>query len=277
MKPQVQSIKLIDNTNIAGQKEAREFVKVTETSVKVAVESIVIRKGFNIREDFGNITELAESIKNVGLLKPIAVDILKDGTAVLTDGERRYRAILLIREESEELAKKFEYVLATTNGGKMSEADRVIAMMTHNTGKPLEPIEEAEGFRRLRDEHKMELAAIARSVGRSVPYVEQRLLLADSDEEEKQAVREKKISATAQQHLVRTEKDPEKRKKIVKEVNAKGKRVKVKDVKPKTSLKKEVDNIIAMVKKADKMNKDAAVANALMMIDGALRGLKELV
>lgn len=269
----IKSIKEIDSTSIASQKEARKFVKITERTVRVKFDSIVIRKGFNLRNDFGDLEELAASIDTTGLQESLTVDLLKDGTAILTDGERRYRAIAMLREKSDLYKEKFEFIDVKTNDKDYEEADRIIAMMAHNTGKPFEPLEEAEGFRRLMEDHKLSLTEIAQRVGRAVPYVEQRLLLASATDVEKKAVAEKKISATAQVHLMRKEKDPVKRTAIVKESVEKGKKVKVRDVKS-VPLVKKVDEVLAMVKQADKKNKDGEIQNLLFEIDGKLREIK---
>jgi len=274
MKLNVQSIKTIDKTNVATKAEAKEFSEKSDNVVKINTDSVTVRKGFNIREDFTDVVELADSIEQLGLLKPIAIDILKDGSAILTDGERRYRAILMLRGKSVELKQQFEKIDAVVNSSDKTDADRVVTMMAHNTGKPLHPMEEAEGFRRLRDEYKLDLTTISKKVGRSVPYVEQKLLLADSDHEEKESVRKGKISATAQIALARKEKDPAKRKAIVKAATAKGKKVKVKDIK-QTPLTKECDKAIDLIKQADKANKDAAVGTILFELDAQVRAIKE--
>ena len=46
-----------------------------------------------IRKDFGNITELAEDIKQNGLINPPVVIAESDGTFTLLAGERRLRAM----------------------------------------------------------------------------------------------------------------------------------------------------------------------------------------
>jgi ParB/RepB/Spo0J family partition protein len=268
------SFTAITSSDLATQKESRVFVKRDERTVRVPFDSIVIRKGFNLRTEYGDLEELAASIEASGLQEPITVDILKDGAAVLTDGERRFRAISMLRGRSKELRDRFAYVDARTNDRSYTEADRIVAMFVHNSGKPFEPVEEAEGFRRLRDEQGLSLTQISAKVGKSMPYVEQRLLLATADDEEKALISTGKSSATAHMLLMRQEKDPVKRKEIVKAANAKGKKLKVRDIKT-VPLTRKIDEIIGLVKDVDKAAKDGVTRNLLYEIDAQLRELKK--
>jgi ParB/RepB/Spo0J family partition protein len=215
----------------------REHVKRGEGLVRVPFEKIVVRDGFNLRQDFGDIEQLASSIAKVGLQTPLKVEVLADGKAYLVDGERRFRAIKFLHENA--MGGGLDEIEAIVlNDKKTTEKDRVISMMTSNTGKELNPIEEAEGFRRLRDEHGMkELRDIAAAVGRSVPYVEQRLLLTTATPEEKDALLTKQITNTAFVELNRITRVPEERMEIMKEaIAAGGGRAKVEHI------KREADN-----------------------------------
>lgn len=267
------ALTLIPEDKLATNKEMRGHIKRSDNMVKVKFENIRVRQGFNLRTDFGDLEGLASSIQTEGLKSPITVDVMKDGTAILTNGERRYRAIQLLREKTPELAEQFEYIDALLNDKEANEADRIISMLVFNSGKPFEPLEEAEGYRRLRDEQGMTLTEIALRTGKAVPYIEQKLILAGLDEEEKDEIRTKKISSTAKVEQVRKEKDPEKRKAAVKKATSEGKKVKVKDVKS-VPLNKKVDEILAIIKKADKKNKDGEVQNLLFEADSLLRKLK---
>lgn len=267
------ALKLIDTEQVATNKEMREFVKRSDSLVRVLFDNIVVRKGFNLRTDFGDLEGLAASIEAEGLKVPLTVDVMKDGTAILTDGERRFRAVQMLREKSKELKDIYEYLDVLLNDKKANEADRIVSMMVHNSGKPFEPLEEAEGYRRLRDDHKLNLPQISARVGKPIGYIEQRLILAGLDVEEQDEIRTKKISATAKVEQVRKEKDPVKRKAQVKESAARGKKVKVKDIKS-VPMAKKVDEILALVKQADKKNKDAVIQNLLFEIDSQLRKLK---
>lgn len=57
----------------------------------ISIDKIIIKD--RIRKDFGNIEELAEDIKQNGLINPPVVIPEKDGTFTLLTGERRVRAL----------------------------------------------------------------------------------------------------------------------------------------------------------------------------------------
>lgn len=289
MKPTQLVIASLNKGDLATTEVQKDFVKQT-SGIKVFVDNIAVRKGFNLRTDFGDIKSLAASIESEGLKFPITVDILADGTAALTDGERRFRAIQLIRAKNKELKNRFEYIDALTNEKTATDTDRIVTMLIAADGKPLDALEEAEGFRRLRDgvnegDAKLTITEIAKRTGRSVPYVEQSLLLVTIDEEEKQLVKDKKISPTAMKNLVRKEKSPAKRKETIKKSGGK---VKVKDVKNKktaakappksAAIPKLIDEALAQVKAIDKKNqgKDGEMQNMLFELDAKLREIKKL-
>lgn len=219
----------IGKENLMSQKEMRllEHVKRLDISINVQFTHIKLRKDWNLRQDFGEIEELASSIESQGLITPIVVDILKDGTILLKSGERRYRAIAMLRARSKELKTKFEFVPALINNRDMDEKGRLISELNSNSGKPFTALEEAEGYKILRDQYEMDLKTIGRAVGHSASYVEQRLLLADEGIEIKKAVESGAISATAVVQMNREEKDPIKRKEKVEKAVSEGKKVKV--------------------------------------------------
>lgn len=232
--------KAITEEDIATADELKEAgIKKNGRSATIPFKSIFVREGFNLRYDFGDLESLANSIAQQGLLKPLTVDLLHGNKAALVDGERRFRAIHILHKRSKELAAQFENIEVLVQDKQSTEKDRIIDMMAHNTGKEFDPMEEAEGFRRLRDEQGMtQLKDIADAVGRSIPYVEQRLILADASVEEKQAILEGVIKPTAFVRLSRETRDVAERKEIIQEalavakVDKKGKkRVKEEDIK----------------------------------------------
>jgi ParB/RepB/Spo0J family partition protein len=216
------SKKHIEDTELANQKERREFVKISEAFIKVKLADIAIRKGFNVRTNFDDVPDLAESILSIGLQQPPIVEVLKDGTVILNAGERRVRALKHIVSNYPERAKEFEFIKAQLLDRNMDETTRTLSMLVENTGKPLDPMEEAEGFRRLRDgadksSRKMTITDIAKAVGKSIPYVEQRLILADATDEEKEMLRSGQILPTAFVKLTR-----ETRKEVETEMHSSG-------------------------------------------------------
>lgn len=226
----------IDPSMIANRDELRAASYTANGMVTVDFEDILIRvdaKGnkFNRRTTFRNIEELADSIASEGLQEPLKVDVLSDGRIFLNDGERRFKAIQLVRSRTPEDAKRFSKVKVLVNDKDMTDTDRLIQQITSNSGEPFDIMDEAEAFKELRDGGidgtKLTTTEIATRTGKSVPYVDGRLRLADSTEEEKNLVITGMVKPTALVALLRKEPDSKKRVARIQEANGKGKRFKV--------------------------------------------------
>lgn len=103
---------------------------------------IDVIKGFNKRKDFGDLDELAAQIKEQGLLEPISViPYNKDGEDrfLLLNGERRYRSIMKLMDEGEEISTIPANVLE--DGEKLSDADLYIQQFIRNEGKKFNDVE----------------------------------------------------------------------------------------------------------------------------------------
>lgn len=121
----------------------------------------VFPSGANPRKQFDEaaLGELAESIREHGVLQPLVVrvrDVAEGGGFTLIAGERRWRAAqraglkdvpVVVKEASDNLA--FE-----------------LALVENLQRRDLNPIEEAEGYRRLIDEHGYTQEHLARQVSR---------------------------------------------------------------------------------------------------------------
>lgn len=218
-------------------------IKRLDGLVRIPYDKLKVREGHNLRTEFGDLDELAASIEEIGQQDAIRVDVLPSGEAVISSGERRYRAIGILRGKNKELREKFATVKCLINEVALSEKDRIVRELTSNSGKPFEAWEEAEGFRKLRDDQKLSLGDIARLTGRSKAHVEQRLLLIAASAEEKKAVKSGAISTTALVATIRKEKDAGKR--VTKIKTATGK-VRVKDAKAQAK-KVQPNKIAALV------------------------------
>ena len=272
-------IPLIDRSVIANREEQRKLVKNADGLVKVPFDKITVREGFNRRTDFYEIEELAASIEQIGLKVPLTVDVLKDGLVVLTDGERRYRAIKMIREQHNNDIPEYDSVLCMINDRDISELDRLCVMMSTQSAKAFHPLDEAEAFQQMKTGYMgtpgLSITEIAARVGRSVPYVEQRLLLAEMSSEEKKLIRDGKMTSTAAVELMRREENPEARVEKVKEANAKGKKLKVKDVKVNPILYL-CEDILKKTKELYESPKNYPdeINDFLLMVDQKVRSIK---
>jgi len=230
----------IDSSMIANRDQLRAATWAANGMVTVDFDDIQIRyypdgRKFNRRTVFTGIEELAASIASEGQQDPFKVDILADGTIYLNDGERRWLATKLIRSWSPEWAAKFAKVKALVNDKNMTDVDRVIQQHTsNNSGEPFPVMDEANSFKELRDGlidgNPLTISQIADRTGKSVPFVEGRLRLADSSEEEIELMNEGKVKPTTLVALSRVEADPIKRVTRIKEANSKGQKLKVKNV-----------------------------------------------
>ena len=121
------------------------------------------RKSF----DESSLAELADSISQYGLLQPITVRELDNGYYQIVAGERRWRA--------SRKAGLSELPVRIVEADDARTAQ--IALVENLQREDLNPIEEAEGFRRLIEDFSMTQEEAAKSVGRSRPAVANSLRL----------------------------------------------------------------------------------------------------
>lgn len=130
------------------------------------------------------LAELAESIRQHGVLQPILVRPLIFGGYQIVAGERRYRA--------SRLAGLTE-IPAVIRELSDSEAMQ-IALIENLQRSDLSPLEEAAGYRALIDDFGLSQEDIARAVGKSRPAVANMLRLLSLPEEVKPLLTEEKLS-----------------------------------------------------------------------------------
>lgn len=151
------------------------------------------KEGFNPRFDFGEIEELAKSIKANGLLQPLRVQRAGVGKFVLVDGERRFTAIeLIMKKEPDYFA---EGVHAIIVDAAQDDLTSLIQMFEANTGKNFLPMEEAIAYKRMRDAG-MTLKQIEKAVQRKHVHIVATLALLEADDDLQQAVKDGTIGAT---------------------------------------------------------------------------------
>lgn len=143
----------------------------------------------NPRFEAGDVTELAKSIKRNGLLQALLVrpHPTIGGHFLLEDGSRRYAAM---RHWATEIRCR---VITLLPGQDPVETDLVVAL-TANTGKPLNAIERAKAYDRLRKERGMTATDIAERLGVTVPTVTRTLEMLDLAPRTQKAVLEGKLS-----------------------------------------------------------------------------------
>ena len=142
---------------------------------------------FQPRQDFDqrSLEELKQSIKQNGIIQPIAVRRMMSGIYELISGERRVRA-------SQELGLKTipAYVMNVDTDAEMLELGLIENLQREN----LNPIEISLSFKRLMDECKLTQDQVAEKVGKERSTITNFLRLLKLPEKIRQGVREQKIS-----------------------------------------------------------------------------------
>jgi ParB family chromosome partitioning protein len=142
--------------------------KTTKTDIyNIDPRNIIVVDGFNSRIDFGNLDELAAQIKEQGMLNPISVIAVKDDNGEekyrLVDGERRYRAVMKLIAEGNDIAR----IKAIFLSKSISEEEMLAQQMLRNEGKPFTEYELGILCAKLRDKCGKTVAEIAKMLGKN--------------------------------------------------------------------------------------------------------------
>lgn len=152
------------------------------------------RKDFNIEQ----LSELAQSIRSVGLIQPIIVQP-NNGRYTIIAGERRYRACRMAEMDTVRCIVR-----------EMESQQRFEATLIENLQRSdLNVIEEAAGLQRLLDETGLTHEEIALRIGRSRSALTNTLRLLNLPESVIKLVRENRLTAGHARALLAA--DPEKR------------------------------------------------------------------
>ena len=180
--------------------------KIVEKRVEVPVEKIVYRdqkipegsriwrisiekihpNQFQPRQHFDKekIEELADSIKEQGILQPIVVRKTKEQKFEIISGERRWRAA--------QVAGLTEVPVVIKNVEDKTSLE--LALIENIQRANLNPMEEAEAYQRLADEFSMTQEDIAKKVGKKRASVANTLRLLSLGPEVRQFLMEGKVS-----------------------------------------------------------------------------------
>lgn len=160
----------------------------------IPLENLKEEEGFNVREDYGDLDELARSLSENGQLQPLTVRLSdSDKTAILTDGHRRIRAFAIANAK---YGSSFKSAWCIQEAKGANEESRVFDLFTRNSGKPLTPIEQATAIKRLVG-YNIKVGEIAKKIGKPVKYVNNILALSSASKDLRDAVQGGFISTTA--------------------------------------------------------------------------------
>ncbi len=118
---------------------------------RVDPKLIQVKADWNSRDaadpaNAAHISELAASIKEIGVKKPL-VCYMEGDIVYVTDGHCRLAAVMQLVKAGVEIKS----VPVMVEDRHSNEADRIFSQIVHNQGKPLTSIEQAKVFKRLLD------------------------------------------------------------------------------------------------------------------------------
>jgi ParB/RepB/Spo0J family partition protein len=149
----------------------------------------------NVRQDLGDLSGLVESIKANGILEPLVVVPCPDG-----DDEHRYHLVAGERRWTAAREAGLREVPAMVRDA-VSEDVRVELMLIENLQrKDLDPLEEADGYRRL-TEFGLSQRKIASRVGCTQAHISHRMALLDLAPKVREAIATNKITVTEAREL----------------------------------------------------------------------------
>ena len=151
----------------------------------VAVD--IERSPWQARSEFDEtaLKELSDSIRANGIVQPPVVRRRADGKYELIAGERRTRAAIMAG------LKKIPVILADADDRKAAE----MGVIENIQRKDLNVIEEAEGYRLLREQFGITQEDVAERVGKSRPAIANALRLLELPDEVKQLLSRNILSA----------------------------------------------------------------------------------
>ena len=139
------------------------------------------------RKDFNDskMEELVLSIKEKGILQPIAVRELKNGNYEIIAGERRYRASKAIGLKSIPA-----YILSVEDESEIME----FALIENIQRDDLNPIEESEAYASLKSKYNLSQKEISKKVGKSRSLIANSLRLLKLPSSIKEDIKNNKLS-----------------------------------------------------------------------------------
>ncbi len=154
---------------------------------KISISSIV-RNKYQPRKKFDEVSleELTNSIRERGIIQPIIVrpSYEKEGKFEIIAGERRWQAA--------QYAGLHEVPVVVTNVDNLRSLE--IAIVENVQRKDLNPIEEAEGYKRLIDEFSYDQDKVSKFIGKSRAHISNCLRLLSLPNEVIDLIIEEKLS-----------------------------------------------------------------------------------
>ncbi len=159
-------------------------MNLDQTVMQVHIEDIIPNR-FQPRLNFDEqaLQELAESIKEHGIIQPLVLRKLGDKYEIIA-GERRYKAATMAGLST------VPAVIANVDDNSAAE----VAIVENVQRKNLTAIEEARSYKNLLDKGYLTQEGLAKKMGLSQPAIANKLRLLNLDDEVQQALLDEKIS-----------------------------------------------------------------------------------
>lgn len=169
--------------------------------MEISVEDIIPNR-FQPRLtfDIDALNELANSIREHGIIQPLVVRRLQDKYEIIA-GERRYKAASLIG------MKKVPCIVMNLNDNESAE----VAVIENIQRKEMTPLEEAKSFKKILDKGYLTQEELAKRMGKSQSSVANKLRLLNLDEVVQDAILEGKISERHARSLLKIDNKQEQR------------------------------------------------------------------
>lgn len=147
--------------------------------------------------DADNLYELAQSIKENGLIQPIVVRSLEQDQYEIIAGERRYRATMMIGQ--------LEIPCIISNASDSASAH--MALIENIQREDLSPVEEAYAYKEILKLEKMTQKQLAQKLGKSQSFIANKIRLLDLPENVLSSVAHNKITERHARALLSVDKE----------------------------------------------------------------------
>jgi ParB family chromosome partitioning protein len=147
------------------------FIFLTGNSLREIPVELISPNPYQPRRDFNesNLSSLAESIRQYGVMQPIVVTKKKDDSFELISGERRLRASKIAGKQS---------IPAIIRNHEHSDGEKFeLAIIENLQREDLNPVDRARSFKRLVEEFDLTHGEIAQKMGKSREYISNSLRL----------------------------------------------------------------------------------------------------
>lgn len=151
----------------------------------------------NVREKLGDVEELADSVREVGILQPLTVERLHDGQFRLLAGHRRLAAAKVAQ---------LTHVPCILRRDQLPDETLALMLIENGQRRNLDPIEEAHALQRLLDMVGSQ-KEVARRIGKSQATVSQRLSLLLLSKADQNAVRRGDLQVTVAMQKAHAKRD----------------------------------------------------------------------